>query len=138
MNFESFIDPIISLDILVNSHFSFCPKPCTTLSISTTKFVENQETRDSGYTRISLNINPMVRVTQSVEKKGPVSLLNDFGSSMGLWLGISVMSIFEMMRNFGLQMKVGETWKVVPNLIVIFGSLFSIGIGCLFFYFTIK
>ena len=72
-----------------------------------------------------------------MEKVTPVTLLNDFGSSMGLWLGISVFSIFELVTNCALEMKVGGKWKILVKIFIVFGSLFVVGIGCLFFALTI-
>ena len=82
---------------------------------------------------MTLNFIPTVRITRSVEKLTPVSLLNDFGSSMGLWLGISVFSMFEMVSSCALEIKVGEKWKIATIIIMVLGSLFVFGIGCLYF-----
>ena len=78
------------------------------------------------------NFNPTVQVTHSVEKVNLISLFNDFGSSMGLWLGISVFSVFEMVKSFALQMKVGEKWNKLPKILVVLFSLVPIGTGCFF------
>ena len=85
---------------------------------------------------VAFNFNPSVKVFRSIEKIPLVSLLNDFGSSMGLWLGVSVFSIYDMAKNFALEIKVGDKWTMLPELIVVLVSLFPVGIGCLFVYFT--
>ena len=64
---------------------------------------------------MALNFNPTAQVTRSVAKVPLVSLFNDFGSSMGLWLGVSVFSIYEMAKDFALGMKVGEKWEVLGS-----------------------
>ena len=83
---------------------------------------------------VTFNFNPLVKVLRSVKKKTLVSLFNDFGSSMGLWLGISVFSIYDMAKNFALDIIAEEKWKVVAKLVVIMVSLFPIGVGCIFIY----
>ena len=78
---------------------------------------------------MALNFNPTVQITRSVRKVPLVSLFNDFGSSMGLWLGVSVFSIYEMATDFALDMQVGEKWAALPRVIVVF---VPIGVGYLF------
>ena len=85
---------------------------------------------------MTFNFNPSVKVLRSVKKIPLVSLFNDFGSSMGLWLGISVFSIYEMAKNFALDIVVEEKWKMVPKLVVVLVSLFPIVVGCIFIYLT--
>ena len=63
-----------------------------------------------------------------------MSLFNDFGSSMGLWLGISVFSIYDMAKNIALHIVVKEKWKMVRKFVVVLVSLFPIGVGCIFIY----
>ena len=128
-------------DPLLDSHFSFCSKSCTSITVTTTKRI-SETSRDkkyfNGYKVVALNFNPTVQVTRSVEKVPLVSLFNDFGSSMGLWLGISVFSIFEMVEGFANRMKIGDKWKVVSKLMIIAASLFALGVVSLFLYFTIE
>ena len=85
---------------------------------------------------MALNFNPTAQVTRSVAKVPLVSLFNDFGSSMGLWLGVSVFSIYEMAKDFALGMKVGEKWEVLSRVIVVFVSLVPISVGYLFINLT--
>ena len=67
-----------------------------------------------------------------------LTLFNDFGSSMGLWLGISLFSIFEMVEGFAIRMKFSDKWNVLSKLMIIAASLFVLGVVCLFLYFTIE
>ena len=124
----------------MNSYFSFCPKSCTSTTTVATKRLSGDSDKAKEYQKgqkmVIFNFNPSVKVLRSVEKIPLVSLLNDFGSSMGLWLGASVFSIYDMANNFALEIKVGEKWKILPNVIVILVSLFPVGIGCLFVYLT--
>ena len=122
-------------DPLLDSHFSFCSKSCTSITVTTTKRI-SETSRDkkyfNGYKVVALNFNPTAKVARSVEKVPLVSLFNDFGSSMGLWLGVSVFSIYEMAKDFALDMQVGEKWAALPRVIVVFVSLVPIGVGYLF------
>ena len=86
---------------------------------------------------MALNFNPTVQVTRSVEKVPLVSLFNEFGSSMGLWLGVSVFSSFKITKDFALRLEVGDNWESLPKVIVVIVSLLHIGIGCIFIYFNL-
>ena len=125
-------------DLLLNSHFSFCPKSCTSTSTVTSKRVsgasKDYEPFNNGTKFVTFNFNPTVKVFRSVKKVPLVSLFNDFGSSMGLWLGISVFSIYDMAKNMALDIMVEEKLKLVAKLVVIMVSLFPIGVGCIFIY----
>ena len=90
-----------------------------------------------GFKVVALSFNPTVQVKRSVEKVPLVSLFNDFGSSMGLWLGISVFSSFEMAKEFALGMEVGGKWESLPKVMVVLFSLFPIGVGCIFIFFNL-
>ena len=48
---------------------------------------------------ILLNFEPIVRVQKSIPKMTMLNVINDIGSSMGLWLGLSTYSIFEMLQS---------------------------------------
>ena len=46
-----------------------------------------------------LNFGPIVRVQKSIRKMTMLNVINDIGSSMGLWLGLSTYSIFKMLQS---------------------------------------
>ena len=128
---------VIPPEPLLNSHYSFCPRPCTSLSIKVSKRVSDTVESGKNQTLLLFNFNPTVQVTQSIEKVTLISLFNDFGSSMGLWLGISVFSIFEMVKRLALQMKVGEKWNKLPKILVVLFAFVPIGTACFFVAVTI-
>ena len=45
---------------------------------------------------VAFNFQPTVIVTRSIPKVTVVNVVNDIGSSLGLWLGASAFSIFKM------------------------------------------
>ena len=52
-----------------------------------------------------------VTVLQSVPKLTILSISNDLGSSMGLWLGVSLYTIFSMIKEAGLRMAGPGEWR---------------------------
>ena len=46
-----------------------------------------------------LNFGSIVRVQKSIRKMTMLNVINDIGSSMGLWLGLSTYSIFKMLQS---------------------------------------
>ena len=48
---------------------------------------------------ILLNFEPIVRVQKSIPKMTMLNVINDIGSSMGLWLGVSTYSVFKMLQS---------------------------------------
>ena len=73
--------------------------PCLTVAI-------NSHLKEAVYsssitrTRVILNFNPKVTVTQSILEITLFDVINNIGSSMGLWIGISVFSTFKTIRRF--------------------------------------
>ena len=45
-----------------------------------------------------LNFGPIVRVKKDIPKMTMLNVINDIGSSMGLWLGFSTYSTFKMLQ----------------------------------------
>ena len=107
------------------------------MSIKVSKRASDTIYSGKNQTLLVFNFNPTVQVTQSIEKVTLISLFNDFGSSMGLWLGISVFSIFEMVKRLALQMKVGEKWNKLPKILVVLFAFVPIGTACFFVAVTI-
>ena len=46
-----------------------------------------------------LNFEPTARVKKSIPKMTMLNVINDIGSSMGLWLGVSTYSVFKMLQS---------------------------------------
>ena len=82
-----------------NSYFSPCKIPCKTVTI-TSKLKSHFKVNLYNETVVNVNFNPSVMVTKSILKTSPFDLINNMGSSMGLWLGISVFSIFQIFNGF--------------------------------------
>ena len=55
--------------------------------------------RGSVLRNLLLNFEPLVRVRKSIPKMTMLNVINDIGSSMGLWLGLSTYSIFKMLQS---------------------------------------
>ena len=88
---------------------------------------------------VILNFRPTVQVTKSIPKMSFVTVINDIGSSMGLWLGASVFSIFKMVKAAPAQWS--SSYDDFLNMrsrltfaVTIFATLVSISMGIGFFY----
>ena len=88
---------------------------------------------------VILNFRPTVQVTKSIPKVTFVTVINDIGSSMGLWLGASVFSIFKMVKAAPAQWS--SSYADSSNMrsrltfsVTIFATLVSISMGIGFFY----
>ena len=77
-----------------------CPKrSCKTISTTVSEMASSNYTNaDKVSPTVILNFLPTVQVTKSIPKVTFVTVINDIGSSMGLWLGESVFSIFKMVQ----------------------------------------
>ena len=85
---------------LLNSHYSVCPKPCKTLRTTASKQLSpGFKERRYMLRNLVLNFGPIVRVQKSIRKMTMLNVINDIGSSMGLWLGLSTYSIFKMLQS---------------------------------------
>ena len=87
---------------------------------------------------VILNFLPTVQVTKSIPKVTFVTVINDIGSSMGLWLGASVFSIFKMVQTAPTQCcSSNDAFANLRNTltfaVTIFATLVSISMGAVFF-----
>ena len=118
-----------------------CPKrSCKTISTTVSEMASSNYTNaDMVSKRVILNFRPTVQVTKSIPKMSFVTVINDIGSSMGLWLGASVFSIFKMVQ--AAPLKCCSSNDAFANLrntltfaVTIFATLVSISIGAVFFF----
>ena len=84
---------------LLNSHYSVCPKPCKTLKTTAAKRLSSKFKEKNLLRNLLLNFKPTVRVKKSIPKMTLLNVINDIGSSMGLWLGVSTYSVFKMLQS---------------------------------------
>ena len=71
-----------------------CQLPCTKISIHS--IFQDSRTRKSGPNKINLYFAENIPVEKTVLAYGFVSLLVEIGSSLGLWLGLSVVGMFDV------------------------------------------
>ena len=80
----------------LNSFYSICPKkPCKTIKTSVS-LRASADLIELPSKYVAFNFQPIVIVTRSIPKVTVVNVVNDIGSSLGLWLGASAFSIFKM------------------------------------------
>ena len=70
-----------------------CPPPCTTLTATS----EQQQKFSYKSRAVSIFINDIVEVQTTVLSYDMGSLLVEVGSSLGLWLGLSVVGLFDLL-----------------------------------------
>ena len=118
-----------------------CPKrSCKTISTTVSEMASSNYTNaDMVSKTVILNFRPTVQVTKSIPKVTFVTVINDIGSSMGLWLGASVFSIFKMVKAAPAQWS--SSYDDFSNMrsrltfaVTIFATLVSISMGIGFFY----
>ena len=93
---------------------------------------------------VAFNFQPVVQVTKSIPKVTFMNVINDAGSSSGLWLGASVFSIFKMFQtgSFCCCFR-GHAYKTVREHLTIVAAMFatmwciSLGFIFIFHYFWI-
>ena len=83
-----------------------------------------------------------IQVTQSIPKVTFMTVINDIGSSLGLWLGASIFSIFKMIQTVPLvcssstsqSSASGAAQRYVFTIVVVFATLGCISLGVVFAY----
>ena len=97
----------ISRSYFVDSSFKPCKNPCETVKIKSQLNTKLQ--LGLGTTTLAFNVNPTVIMTRSIMKTSLFDVINNVGSSMGLWLGISIFSIFQSFSEVGLSFLSDQT-----------------------------
>ncbi len=93
---ETYIDDII--EFLANGNPSFldsCLPPCITNKISF-ETLSSGQLKNSPKGMIRFNIVEKVTVLTDIYSYGGFSLIVDFGSLIGLWLGLSAISLLDL------------------------------------------
>ena len=86
----------------LNSFYSICPKkPCKTIKTSVS-LRASADLIELPSKYVAFNFQPTVIVKRSIPKVTVVSVVNDIGSSLGLWLGASAFSIFKMIATVAI------------------------------------
>ena len=126
----------LSQGTFLNSFYSICPKkPCKTIKTSVSlrasaDFIE----LPSKY--VAFNFQPTVIVTRSIPKVTVVNVVNDIGSSLGLWLGASAFSIFKMIPTTQTFCSNSRGCRYLLLCTATFATLCFISIGSTIMYFS--
>ena len=121
----------------LSNHNGICKKPCKTLSTSLSGRVSPLPKSYSNF--VAFNFQPVVQVTKSIPKVTFMNVINDAGSSSGLWLGASVFSIFKMFQtgSFCCCFR-GHAYKTVREHLTIVAAMFAtmwcISLGFIFIF----
>ena len=119
--------------------FKFCPKPCKTVKAQVSKSMTSGLMEQRNQSRIvSINFKSTVEVIKSVKKINVLAVINDVGSSMGLWLGVSTFSIFKLLQdtsyNWGFVAGQRNFRQWIGTSFVILISLTTIALALIFFH----
>ena len=88
-------------DLLDGSQISDCPLPCTTTSVESRILTE---TSYENISKIDLTFSPTIIVTTtSFLKFIFAKFLSDLGGCLGLWLGLSMVQLVDMVWKFVLK-----------------------------------
>ena len=87
------VDRIIKTDIL--EHTNACLKPCLQLR-SYSKLKHTNTANFFNYNRLELVFKKTVRVTKYLKAYNEFDLVVEIGSSMGLWIGLSVVGVLDL------------------------------------------
>ena len=80
--------------------FQTCIKPCREIkAISTLK----RSVKAKSLNSIDLNFKKTVKVTRYLKAYGVFELVVDVGSSLGLWIGLSVLGVFDLIFQAGTK-----------------------------------
>ena len=77
-----------------------CLKPC--LQLKAEASLINRVKSETDATRVYLNFEKTVKVTSYQKAYGLFDLVIDIGSSLGLWVGISVVGVFDLLLHTGI------------------------------------
>ena len=130
----------VTNNYLGNSYFKPCKNPCETVKIKSQ--LKTKLKLDFKATRLSFNVNPTVIMARSIMKTSLFDVINNIGSSMGLWLGISIFALFQSLSEFGFSFlshqrfpqKIFCLKKILSFCLVTFGFIifaFSVLVFCL-------
>ena len=91
-HYRQMIDDIfLSRQFKVLGSFYNCPKPCKEIRIES-KFTNSATI---GYQMVFIKLDKTVKVVQYIKAYGPFDLIVEVGSSLGLWIGLSAIGIFD-------------------------------------------
>ena len=82
----------------IMSQSKTCLKPCLELR-AISEIMSTGPPENKGYGRIVLNLKKTVKVTRHEKAYGLFELVVDAGSSLGLWIGLSALGIFDLVAD---------------------------------------
>ena len=91
----------------ISGKFSACPKPCIEVRIQCQKtYIEISY---SYYSFMYIYFENSVKVTKHILAYGMFEMVVDIGSSLGLWIGLSALGIFDLLLDGAVALK--EKWR---------------------------
>ena len=96
---------ILQMKYLVSgkAHSENCTKPCKGL-FAYPKIVRIEQ-KNTNASITYLKFNKEVKITKYVRTYGLFELVVDVGSSLGLWIGLSIVGVFDIVLNTGIFIK---------------------------------
>ena len=113
--FAQNVDKIIKYDSYqAYIQFAACPRPCTEVRITSEETKEEVLTA-SEYDILSLHFNQNVVVTNHIIAYGIFDLIVEIGSSLGLWIGLSALGLFDLLLEPDAVSFVEEKFLIIYN-----------------------
>ena len=109
-----------------------CKKPCKSMKIKSKKRTKVMKTKSDKSAIIFLDFNPIVSNTKSILKVSQLDLMVNIGSSLGLWLGLSLFSSFQSILDIDRVLKIGRLGQ--ETFLPIFGVTLFLLVFTLFFF----
>ena len=95
-------------------NYNSCPPPCSMLT-ATGKYLYTKEKKGN---KVKINFEEQVQVESVVLAYGFDDLLVEIGSSLGLWLGLSVVGVFDVLGPMVTKIRnVAKVTSAVPKLL---------------------
>ena len=134
-NLIQYMDVMNSYTVEMYASSKMCKKSCRSLTIIARKS-NSFDVGSINHTLVYLFFNPSVKNTKYILKVNHLDLLVNVGSSLGLWLGLSLFSAFQSIKGIGARFRM-RVWFQQLFFPIIGGSLiFTIIV--IFFYFLIS
>ena len=104
-------DLLLSRQFKVLGSFYNCPKPCKEIRVES-KFTDSAKI---GRQKVFIKLDKSVKVVHYNKAYGPFDLIVEVGSSLGLWIGLSAIGIFDFI--IGVACAVKKRWAGAVHLI---------------------
>ena len=117
-NYKNFEEEIVKIYnhrlYKISGKFRACPKPCIEVRIQCQKTYIESSYLDYSYMYVYFESS--TKVTKHILAYGLFEMVVDIGSSLGLWIGLSALGIFDLLLDVAVAVK--EKWRELMLFII--------------------